>query len=63
MAGAIVVGALMIAKGIMLVLWLLPFANWSERRRLGVVLVAATFYVVLAGVVVPGNVRGRTLEF
>jgi hypothetical protein len=93
LVGAVVVGALMIAKGMVLVFagdpqaayatggalkpthaafmhailvlpalaWLLSFANWSERRRLGVVLVAAAGYVALAGVVVAGNVIGFAL--
>jgi hypothetical protein len=41
--------------------WLLSFANWSERRRLGVVLLAAAGYVALAGLVVAGNVIGFAL--
>src|SRR5262245_24309800 len=88
LVAAVVVGALMIAKGMVVVFagdpqaayatggglkpthavtmhailalpalaWLLSFANWSERRRLGVVLVAAAGYVVLAGAAVIGNV-------
>jgi hypothetical protein len=91
---SLVVGALMIAKGMMLVFagdaqaayatggtlkpthavtmhavlvlpvlaWLMSFANWSERRRLGVVLLAAAGYVVLAGVVAIGNVVGLELR-
>jgi hypothetical protein len=93
LVAAVVVGALMIAKGMVLVFagdpqaayatggglkpthavtmhailvlpalaWLLSFANWSERRRLGVVLVAAAGYVVLAGAVAIGNVIGFAL--
>lgn len=38
--------------------WLLSFVRWSERRRLGVVLLAAAGYIVLAGVVAVGNVIG-----
>jgi hypothetical protein len=88
LVGAVVVGALMIAKGMSLVFagnpqaayatggalkpthavtmhailvlpalaWLLSFADWSEQRRLGVVLVASAGYVVLAGVVAAANV-------
>ena len=37
---------------------LLSFANWSERRRLGVGLVAAVGYVALAAVAAAGNVIG-----
>ena len=90
LVGAVLMGALMIAKGMMLVFagnpqaayatggslkpthavtmhaillfpllaWLLSFANWSEQRRLGAVLVAAGGYVVLAGVVALGNLAG-----
>jgi hypothetical protein len=86
--GSVVVGALMIARGMTLVFAgdpqaaystggalkathavmmhgilvlpalarLLSFVNWTERRRLRVVLVAAAGYVVLAGVVAVGNV-------
>jgi hypothetical protein len=93
LVAAVVVGALMIAKGMRLVFagdpqaayvtggglkpthavtmhailvlpalaWLLSFANWSERRRLVVVLVAAAGYVVLAGAVAIGNVIGLAL--
>jgi len=87
---SLVVGGLMIAKGMLLVLagnqqaayaaggtlkpthavtmhailvlpalaWLLSFANWTERRRLSVVLLGASGYVVLAGVVAVENVVG-----
>jgi len=87
---SLAVGALMIAKGMLLVLagdpqaaystggtlkpthavtmhailvlpvlaWLLSFADWTERRRLGVVLLGASGYVVLAGVVAVENVVG-----
>ena len=87
---SLVVGALMIAKGMRLVFagdpqaayatggtlkpthavtmhailvlpllaWLLSFANWTERRRLGVVLLGAAGYVVLAAVVAMENVFG-----
>jgi hypothetical protein len=87
LVGAVVVGALMIAKGMMLVFagnpqaayatggalkpthavtmhailvlpalaWLVSFVNWTEQRRLAVVLVAAAGYVVLAGAVVVLN--------
>ena len=41
-----------------LLAWLLSFADWSEHRRLGAVLVAAGGYVVLAGVVALGNLAG-----
>jgi hypothetical protein len=36
--------------------WLLTFANWTERRRLGLVLAAAAVYLALAGAVVRANV-------
>jgi hypothetical protein len=87
---SLVVGALMIAKGMLLVFggdpqaayatggalkpthavtmhavlvlpalaWLLSFATWTERRRLGVVLLCAAGYVTLAAVVAVGNVVG-----
>ena len=42
--------------------WLLSFVNWTEQRRLGVVLLAATGYVVLAGVVTVGNFVGLELH-
>jgi hypothetical protein len=38
--------------------WLLSLVNWTERRRLAVVLVASAGYVVLAGVVAVGNFVG-----
>jgi hypothetical protein len=94
LVGAVVVGALMIAKGMMLVFagdpqaayatggalkpthavtmhailllpalaWLLSFANWTEQRRLRVVLLAGAGYVVLGGVVAVGNVVGLGLR-
>jgi hypothetical protein len=87
---SLVVGAVMIAKGMLLVFggnpeaayaaggtlkpthavtmhailvlpllaWLLSFANWSERRRVRVVLLGAAGYAVLAGVVAGENVAG-----
>jgi hypothetical protein len=87
---SLVVGALMIAKGMLLVFggdpqaayaiggtlkpthavtmhailvlpllaWLLSFANWPERRRLGVVLLGAAGYLVLVAVVAVENVVG-----
>jgi len=87
---SLVVGALMIAKGMLLVFggdpqaayatggalkpthavtmhailvlpvlaWLLSFANWTERRRLRVVLLGAAGYLVLAAVVAVENVVG-----
>jgi hypothetical protein len=90
LCSSLVVGALMIAKGMTLVFggdpqaayatggalkpthavtmhgilvlpllaWLLSFANWSERRRLRVVLLGATGYVVLAATVAAGNLVG-----
>jgi hypothetical protein len=94
LVGAVVAGAVMIARGMMLVFagdpqaayatggflkqthavtmhailvlpalaWLLSFANWSERRRAAAVLVAATGYVALAGVVAVANVAGIGAE-
>jgi hypothetical protein len=94
LVGAVVVGALMIAKGMMLVFagdpqaayatggalkpshavtmhailvlpalaWLLSFVNWTEQRRLAVVLLAAAGYVVLVGLVVVVNVIGIELS-
>jgi len=91
---SLVVGALMIAKGMLLVIegapqaayaiggslkpthavtmyailvlpvlaWLLSFANWSERRRLAVVLLGAAGYVVLAVVVGVENAVGLALS-
>jgi hypothetical protein len=41
--------------------WLLSFTDWTEQRRLGVVLLAGAGYVVVAGVVVVGNVVGLGL--
>ena len=87
---SLVVGALMIAKGMVLVFrgnpqaayatggslkptyavtmhailvlpllaWLVSFADWSERRRVGVVLLGAAGYAVGAGVVAVENVVG-----
>jgi hypothetical protein len=87
---SLVIGALMIAKGMLLVFagnpqaayatggtlkpthavtmhailvlpvlaWLLSFANWTERRRMGVVLLGASGYVVLAGSAAFENVVG-----
>jgi hypothetical protein len=42
--------------------WLLSFADCSEHRRLGMVLMAAAGYVVLAGVVAVGNFIGLELH-
>jgi hypothetical protein len=39
-----------------LLAWLLSFADWPERRRLGVVLLGAAGYTLMAGVVAVGNV-------
>jgi hypothetical protein len=93
LVGAVVVGALMIAKGMMLVFaghpqaayatggtlkpihavtmhgilvlpalaWLLSFAQWSERRRLAVVVVAAIGYIVLSVVAAFANAVGVDL--
>jgi hypothetical protein len=87
---SLVVGAMMIAKGMLLVFagdpqaayatggalkrthavtmhailvlpllaWLLSFADWSERRRVGVVLLGAAGYALVAGVVAVENVVG-----
>jgi hypothetical protein len=41
-----------------LLAWLLSFTDWTERRRLNLVLLAATGYVVLASAVAVGNVMG-----
>ena len=38
--------------------WLLSFTDWTERRRLSVVLLGASGYLVLAGVVAVENVAG-----
>jgi hypothetical protein len=94
LVASLAVGALMIAKGMLLVFaghpqaayatggtlkpthgvtmhailvlpvlaWLLSFANWTERRRLGLVLLGASGYVVLAGVVAVENVAGLPLS-
>ena len=94
LSGAMVVGAFMIAKGMLLVFagdpqaayatggtlkpthavtmhailvlpalaWLLSFANWSEQRRLRVVLLAAAGYVAIAGLVAMSNVTGLELS-
>ena len=91
LVGAVVTGALMIARGMMLVFagnpqaayatggafkpthavtmhailvlpalaWVLSLVNWPERRRVAVVLVAATAYIVLAGAVAIGNFVGN----
>ena len=88
--GAVIVGALMIAKGMMLVFaghpqaayatggtlkpthfvtmhailvlpafaWLLSFTNWTEQRRLAVVLTAAGVYAIVAGAVAVANFTG-----
>ena len=93
LVGAVIAGAVMIAKGMSLVFaghpqaayatggtlkpthavtmhailvlpllgWLLSFADWSERRRIRVVVVAAAGYVAVAGVVVMANVTGVDL--
>jgi uncharacterized membrane protein len=90
LCGAMATGAVMIARGMILVFsgnpqtayatggtlkpthavtmhailvlpalaWIVSFANWSERRRLTMVLVAASGYVVLAAVVAAGNFIG-----
>ena len=42
--------------------WLLSFVNWTEQRRLGVVLLAATGFVVVVGVVTVGNLVGLELH-
>jgi hypothetical protein len=42
--------------------WLLSFADWTERRRLGVVLLAGAGYVMVAGVVAVGNIVGLELR-
>jgi hypothetical protein len=93
LVGAMVVGALMIAKGMRLVLagdpqaayatggtlkpahavtmhgilvlpmlaWLLSFTNWSERRRLHIVLAAAAAYIAVAALVFAASLAGRQL--
>lgn len=35
--------------------WLLSFVNWTEQRRLGVVLAAAAGYAIVAGAIAVGN--------
>jgi hypothetical protein len=94
LSGAMVVGALMIAKGMGLVFagdpqaayatagtlkpthavtmhgilmlpalaWLLSLANWSERRRLQVVLIAGAGYSILTAAIAVGNVMGLELR-
>jgi hypothetical protein len=94
LVGAVVVGGLMIAKGMLLVFagdpqaayatggtlktthavtlhailalpvlaWLLSFADWSERYRIGAVLVATAGYIAVAGVVVLADVTGIDLR-
>ncbi len=89
--GAMVTGALMIAKGMSLVFagnpqaayltggslkpthaitmhavlvlpalaWLLPLTDWSERRQMRAILVAAAGYVVFAAAIAVGNLTGR----
>ena len=42
--------------------WILSFAPWSERRRVGAVLAAAGGYIAFAGVVVATNVAGIELR-
>ena len=41
-----------------LLAWLLSFVDWSERRRLRVVLLASTAYLVLAGAIAIANITG-----
>ena len=41
--------------------WLASFADWTERRRIQVVLLASAGYVTLAGGVAIANVRGLTV--
>jgi hypothetical protein len=94
LVGSVLVGALMIARGVTLVFTgdpqaaytrggalkpthavmmhailvlpalarLLSFVKWTEQRRLGVVLVAAAGYTVLAGVVTIGPLVGLELR-
>jgi hypothetical protein len=94
LVGSLVVGAFMIARGMMLVFagdpqaaystggalkpthavmmhailvlpalaWLLTFVNWTEQRRLSVVLLATAGYMVLAGMVVVENFVGLELR-
>src|SRR5262249_11475175 len=93
LAGAMVVGALMIAKGMRLVFagdpqtayatggalkpthaatmhaililpalaWLLSFVDWTERRRVRVILVATVGYLVFAAAIAAANFSGRPL--
>ena len=42
--------------------WLLSFTGWSERRRMGVVLLAATGYAGVIVVVALGNLMGMGLD-
>jgi hypothetical protein len=42
--------------------WLLSFANWSEQRRLSVVLLAAGGYMVVAASVAVENFTGLTMQ-
>jgi hypothetical protein len=42
--------------------WILSFADWDERRRVTVVLVASAGYVAIAGVVAVGNIAGLELR-
>jgi hypothetical protein len=94
LVGSLVVGAFMIARGMMLVFagdpqaaystggalkpthavmmhailvlpalaWLLTFVNWTEQRRLSVVLLATAGYMVLAGMVAVENFVGLELR-
>ena len=39
--------------------WLLPLTNWSERRQMRAILVAAAGYVVFAAAIAVGNLTGR----
>jgi hypothetical protein len=41
-----------------LLAWLLSFADWSERRRLRVVLLVSAAYAVLASIIAVGNIAG-----
>jgi hypothetical protein len=94
LCAAMAVGAVMIARGMMLVFagnpqaayatggvlkpthavtmhgilvlpvlaWLLSFADWVERQRLTIVLVASAGYVAIAAVVAVGNIVGLELR-
>jgi hypothetical protein len=42
--------------------WLLSFADWSERRRLRLMLIASAGYVVVAGVVAGANIASLELR-